>query len=299
MGNKSIKVLLALLALMFTRVGLLTAYADEHTDSGRHFELINNTWYALNNKQEFIYGWTYDSYGNLYETKEDGSLYMGVYHDGKYFNSDGVYMPTGIWSKEQYVDACKALENNGYITLENKDELIKFIEYYIYQYRFWDNTDIGIPFKKTASGIRVWLTEELRYSKETFDRALLNRLGSPVGNTATEKMIDACRRVAGILEYDAEYLKRNAIDCLRDSKAVCWFYAKAVSLMLNSVGVEAENMVVDNFGTVHMIVRARDGEHWIYCDPTACDTINLDRYSNLSYEDVVFHYKPLNDVHID
>lgn len=41
MGNKGIKVMLALLSMLFTRVG--TAYAD----SGRHFELVDNTWYAL------------------------------------------------------------------------------------------------------------------------------------------------------------------------------------------------------------------------------------------------------------
>jgi hypothetical protein len=41
MRNTGIRVLLVLLSMLFTRVG--TAYAD----SGRHFELVDNTWYAL------------------------------------------------------------------------------------------------------------------------------------------------------------------------------------------------------------------------------------------------------------
>lgn len=299
MRNTGIKVMLALLTLMFTGLSLGTAYASDAIGSDRHFELVDNTWYAVDRYNEKIHGWTYDASGNLYEAKENGSLYINERVDGKYFNQDGVYMPIGVWNKEQFDSMCESFEKNKYVTVANEDEILKFTDYYLHQYRLWSDSNISFPFSKTASGNRIKLPDELAYNREETVNAVLNKFGTPVGNNASEMMYDACKRVTDTLEYDAAYQNRSIDECLRDNKAVCWLYAKAVTLMLQNVGVEAENLLVNNFGTNHMIVRARDGERWVYCDPTACDNIELERFGNLSYEDVVFHYKPFNGVHID
>lgn len=268
-------------------------------EANKHFELVDESWIAKDKDNQNISGWTYDASGNLYLADADGKIYTDITYENKRFNSDGVYMPEGLWSTSRYEQMCIDLEDGKKVKIgATNADVARFFRYYLKQYRLWDNV-ISIRVDWENGAYVVELPEDLRYSRDIVVAEIIDKFGIPEGGTSKEIVYDACKRVASNLNYDSDYNNINLSNCLNDSKATCWTYAKCVKTLVEERGIGIETMVGLYNNADHMWLRYRDGETWVYADPTAVDTTGQMNWHNISYEAFVNQYIPEDDIKLE
>ena len=265
--------------------------------AGRHFELIGSTWYSKGINNESLAGWTYDEHGNLYLAREDGSLVINQIYEDKEFNSDGVLMLRGIWDTPKYKQMCIDLEAGKGVNLgTTPQDVTDFFQYYIRQYRLWDNKiTIRVDWDNNVSAYVAKLPEHLKYNREQVIQEVVNKFGIPDGDNPKEIVYDACRRVSDGITYDLGYNDCDMLTCLRDGKSTCWALAKYVKTLAEQQGVEVEVMCGIYNNDRHAWLRYRDGDTWKYADPTGVETSGDIGWHNMPYETLVNNFIPEDD----
>lgn len=245
-----------------------------------------------NGKSRFGYG--YNVNGDLCLADEQGILRKDCIYDGMKLDENGLWVNPGMENAEQNKVWSEALERGEILRIHGRDALESFINYYMAQYRLQENC---ITLKATKSSelsenFSLCLPYELKYNRDGLVDSIVDNIGMPIGNTTKELTLSAVNNVCDYFEYDLAYIKRTMGDCLRDRKGVCWVYAKTVKALLDRCGVQSEIMTGLTYGENHMWLRVRDGEKWIYCDPTEVDSCESPNYFNISYFAFVMGWYP-------
>ena len=210
----------------------------------------------------------------------------------------GVLMLRGIWDTPKYKQMCIDLEaGNGVNLGTTPQDVTDFFQYYIRQYRLWDNKiTIRVDWDNNVSAYVAKLPEHLKYNREQVIQEVVNKFGIPDGDNPKEIVYDACRRVSDGITYDMDYNNCDMLTCLRDGKSTCWALAKHVKTLAEQRGVEVEVMCGIYNNDRHSWLRYRDGDTWKYADPTGVETSGDIGWHNMPYETLVNNFIPEDDV---
>lgn len=230
-------------------------------------------------------GYSYDKDGNLYFADQTGALVKDRVYDDMHFEEDGTWVNPGMLNESQNRAWSEAIERGERVYIDGKDNLHDFMNFYMAQYRMRENCITMWADKRSydADNYTVKLPYEMRYDREGLVNKIVENIGMPIGNSTKELTLSAVNNVCDYFEYDTTYTSRTMEDCIRDKRAVCWVYAKSVKALLDRCGIQSEIMTGFNSGTNHMWLRVKDGDKWLYCDPTAVDTLGWVGYFNINY----------------
>ena len=246
-------------------------------------------------------GYGYNLNGDLYFADKQGVLWKDCIYDEMNFDENGLWVNPGMENVEQNKVWAEALERGEILYIDGQDALASFINYYMAQHRLRENCITLMTTRRSAGteNFSLRLPYEMRYDRESLENSIVEHVGMPIGNTTKELTLSAVNNVCDYFDYDTAYTKRIMEDCLKAKRGVCWVYAKSVKALLDRCGVQSEIMTGFNNGENHMWLRVRDGDKWIYCDPTAVESSGDSRYFNISYNSFVAAWYPQPMAHFE
>lgn len=263
-------------------------------NSGLYFSDLNGYTYIVDAEGNICYDYSYDENGDLYYTEEGsvtGILKSASNADGIYFDENGKYVNPSMVDPERYKQLSIQFETDQFVTLNNQDDILNFLEYYSLQYRLYDEVETLYITKNSDGTYTINLPDNKIYNRqETLD--LIHATFTPLeGNTPYEKIFNLCQKIRYESTYDLEYKHSDLKTVLTDKRGVCWQYAAIGKVLLEDAGIQTEIMHGTLNGENHMWLRCLVDGKWCYVDPTATQTGWWD-YSNLPYDKFLSSYVP-------
>lgn len=254
---------------------------------GLHKEVIDSKIYIKDANGNILYGWQYDSNGNLYYADESGALITNGYNaDDCYFDENGVFISDNGITDEDYAN----MERGGLVYMPNKALLYDAYCDYMLNYDL-SMCNRKVMYHDYGDKLDFRLLEPADYDRESVKQQIINSFGSLTGNTVEENLYEACNKVSYSMNYNLDYNNAKLIDSVNARQGVCWHFCKSVKVLMEEKGVKTELLYVRERETnsQHVILRCLSGDKWIYCDPTFAQVMGLSD-SNINYRELVSRY---------
>lgn len=254
--------------------------SNEYIDNyyGLHLGLKDDVLYNLDKHDNIVYGYSYDSNGNIYYTnyKLDGPGFEkeGILRDvegknGVYFDADGHLVNPSTKLKyniakedsstmivvQDVIDydvLSEQFEKDRSLEFRSVQDVEDFLEYYILQYSL-DNLKadryklekvsvLGLDGKELNVDYKLTLLGDI-VDREQVRNIILDKFGKVEGDTTQEIMYNICDKINTIMGYNLDYEPKSLEEAVIDSQGVCWQYAKIAKILLDEAGIENELML--------------------------------------------------------
>ncbi len=222
-----------------------------------------------NEDSNSFYKFTTDEQGNLYFVNEKGEMLKDQKNEnGLYFDENGVYISPAYDPDGKKKEMAEKFAAREYVTFENEDEMLDFLEYYQLQEHINGDLKKMIVNESPDGSCGLRMQYANYYDRDGLKKRIIEELGPVTGETIEECIGQAFHKVTEKFEYDINYKYVSMEQALTDGRGVCWHMAKAAKVLLEDAGIYTETMSGKYYEGDHMWIRCWDGEKWIYSDPS-------------------------------
>lgn len=230
-----------------------------------------------------------DDKGNIYFINSEKIAEINT----SYYNENGYKRNPLKYKEELQEERISKINNNENIIFEDFNDFINFVNFYgIY---FGDNQNIEITgMKDTDTGnikVEGYKFKEINFDKKDFEDLYqdllfqINQLNKNSDYNLENMIQNVITIVDNYYEYDENFFLESISTSLFNKKGVCYHYAKLTKELFDKIGLESEFIMGIYNNQSHIWLRVFDNENqkWIYCDPTASDSLTIENYYNIDY----------------